>query len=89
MRRVDMPGVDRPVYDSFPECADLLRALVRVDEQMLELCTDFDEVAAAHEASARSSGATATERAAEFHSLKIEIEAEILDLVRRWRGGET
>ena len=81
-----MNVLERPSFQFFPECADLLRALITVDEQLSELCSNFDEVVAAHQANARASGADASERADEYHALRIEIEAEILDRVRLYRA---
>ena len=75
-------GGDRPVFAAFPEYQSRMRLLLDADEDFRELCADFDVVVHAYERGAHpDSGSSGT--ADEFHSLRIEIESEILSWLRR------
>jgi hypothetical protein len=83
---VDTPpgeqGEQRPVFLAFPEHAVRLRRLLEVDDDLNELCADFDAVATAYRRGTRDDPAL-RDTTDEYHSLRIELEAEILDRLRQ------
>lgn len=59
-----------------------MRLLLDADEDFRELCADFDVVVRAYERGTRHDSGS-TDLADEYHSLRIEIESEILSWLRR------
>ena len=76
--------IDRPVFDAFPEHLKRLVLLLDVEPEFVELCDDFDAVAIAYQRVARANGEMAA--ADEYHSLRLELEGEILEWLRRGGG---
>ena len=71
---------DRPVFDAFPEHLKRLVLLLDVEPEFVELCEDFDAVAIAYLRVASADGEAAA--ADEYHSLRLELEGEILEWLR-------
>lgn len=76
-----MSTFPRPVLDAFPEHRERLSELIDSDEGFAELCDHFDEVVAAHSRAATSDQASQHSHASEYHSLRLELETEILQMV--------
>lgn len=76
----------RPVFEFFPEHADLLQALIDVEPDIADLCADFDAVVRAQRTNAASDTASALMRADEYRGLRLELEADILSVLRDWPG---
>ncbi len=73
---------DRPVFAAFPEHVRRLRLLLDVDGDFAELCADFDAVAHAYQRGTHDDPALSS-AADEYHSLRIELEGEILAWLRQ------
>ncbi len=71
----------RPVLQAFPEYSDRLRALAEHDPAIGELCDEFDIVIDAHRRSLEGDQPSVA-RAREYHGLRLELEAELLDRLR-------
>ena len=80
----DVIDTDRPVFNAFPEHLKRLLLLLDVEPEFVELCDDFDAVAIAYARVARANGELAA--ADEYHSLRLELEGEILEWLRRGGG---
>ena len=72
------------MLDAFPEHRERLRALIGGDDDLDELCDDYDTVAHAYRR-ATSGEVSLAGAADEYHRLKLELEAEILDWIGRAR----
>lgn len=84
---VTSPAADdenRPVFESFPEHVRRLRLLLDVDEDFAELCSDFDSVANAYRRGTQDDPDLSS-TADEYHSLRLELEGEILAWLRQGR----
>ena len=75
---------DRPVLDAFPEHRERLIVLFGAHPDLDELCDDYDTVALAYER-ATSGDVSLAGAADEYHRLRVELEAEILDWIGRAR----
>ena len=71
----------RPVLDAFPENRARVIELIGSDEEFAELCDHFDEVATAHVRATAVDRADQLGHASEYHALRLELEAEILQIV--------
>ena len=80
----DTAEIDRPVFEAFPEHLKRLVLLLDVEPDFVELCDDFDAVAIAYQRVVRANGEMAA--ADEYHSLRLELEGEILEWLRRGGG---
>jgi hypothetical protein len=76
----------RPVFEFFPEHADLLQALIDSEPDIADLCADFDEVVKAQRTHAGEGTASSLVRADEYRSLRLELEADILGVLDDWPG---
>lgn len=65
---------------AFSEHARTVVRLLRVDPDFAQLCDDFDAVVTAYRRA--SSGELSSDIADEYHSLRLELEGEILEWVR-------
>ena len=81
----DGVDTDRPVFNAFPEHLKRLRLLLDVEPDFVELCDDFDAVVIAYQRSATANDELAA-AADEYHSLRLELEGEILEWLRRGGG---
>ena len=81
----DRAESDRPVFKAFPEHLKRLVLLLDVEPNFVELCDDFDAVAIAYRKSASANDDLAT-TADEYHSLRLELEGEILEWLRHGRS---
>ena len=74
--------LSRPVFVAFPEHERRLHLLLDVDAEFVELCEDFDAVVTAYEKGMHEDGALRS-CADEYHSLRLELETEILLWLRQ------
>lgn len=77
-------SASRPVLAAFPEHREQLEALLGAHADLDELCDDYDAVVLAY-GRATSGDESLAGAADEYHRLKIELEAEILDWIGRAR----
>ena len=77
----DTAETGRPVFDAFPEHLKRLVLLLDVEPEFVELCDDFDAVSIAYRRVTSADGEVAA--ADEYHSLRLELEGEILEWLRR------
>lgn len=73
----------RAVFDAFPESRDRVEALIADSVEFAELCENYDDVVAAHCLAADTRKESPLGPAAEYHLLRLELEAEILESLER------
>lgn len=78
----DGVDTDRPVFKAFPEHLKRLRLLLDVEQDFIDLCDDFDAVVIAYQRNATAEEDLAA-AADEYHSLRLELEGEILEWLRQ------
>ena len=76
-----MADLDRPVYRAFPEHLASLQRLAASDETVREMCEHFDAVHTAYQRSIESNDIDSTALADEYHSLRLELEGELLERI--------
>ena len=78
----DETTAPRPVLAAFPEYERQVRALVEVDPDFADLCDDYDAVVDSYRRGAAGEQSLA-DAVDEYHGLRLELESEILELLRR------